>query len=385
MAETPKRVININGVQFRRDPTGKKLIRQTGDSPAVKSKTPKQVLLNGLPYVRSKRGNLVLSRKTSLVKSPSLRRKSSIKARKFCNFYRFGKCDKGAKCRFVHDPKRLAVCPAYIKGECTKGVECKLSHSPTKENMPTCLHFERGRCRKEDCFYLHVKLSADAPVCRSFALEGYCEAGDECRNRHVYQCPDFAAGKCTNEKCRLPHKVAKKRELPPKHVGKGKRPLSKEEQEAQDKEDEELMKLPIRPDFSIEPEVFAQKLREAQAGRDGNESDSDDFDIGDEQLLYWPMEDDSPVGEEGHEGSDHSLNEDEPEDDNDDEDQPEEDDDDDAEDDAEAGGSDDSEPEVIELFSESDEDGSSDEEDGSPFVTSPTRLPPSQTIDLTDD
>jgi hypothetical protein len=51
-----------------------------------------------------------------------------------------------------------------------------------------------------------VKVSQNAPVCPSFAKLGYCEAGDQCSNRHVYECPDYAAtGRCVNRGCRLDH------------------------------------------------------------------------------------------------------------------------------------------------------------------------------------
>jgi hypothetical protein len=51
-----------------------------------------------------------------------------------------------------------------------------------------------------------VKVSQNASVCPSFAKLGYCEAGAECPNRHVYECPDYAAtGRCVNRGCRLDH------------------------------------------------------------------------------------------------------------------------------------------------------------------------------------
>lgn len=46
----------------------------------------------------------------------------------------------------------------------------------------------------------------DAPVCRAFAMEGYCSKGLECRDKHIHVCPEFAeTGKCSNANCRLPH------------------------------------------------------------------------------------------------------------------------------------------------------------------------------------
>ncbi|RKO91228.1 hypothetical protein BDK51DRAFT_1860, partial [Blyttiomyces helicus] len=91
-----------------------------------------------------------------------------------------------------------------LKGDCTD-TNCRFSHTLTDKNMPICQHFERGRCTKDPCPYLHVKHDRNAPVCRPFATEGYCELGGQCKRRHVFLCPDFAAGSCTNKGCRLKH------------------------------------------------------------------------------------------------------------------------------------------------------------------------------------
>jgi hypothetical protein len=41
-------------------------------------------------------------------------------------------------------------------------------------------------------------------------MEGYCQKGLECQEKHVHVCPEFAeTGKCSNANCRLPH-VAKR-------------------------------------------------------------------------------------------------------------------------------------------------------------------------------
>ena len=35
---------------------------------------------------------------------------------------------------------------------------------------------------------------------------GYCEVGDKCENRHVFECPEFTeSGKCSKKGCKLPH------------------------------------------------------------------------------------------------------------------------------------------------------------------------------------
>lgn len=44
--------------------------------------------------------------------------------------------------------------------------------------MPTCNYFLEGRCLKDDCPYLHVKVSAKADICKDF-LVGYCKLAKE--------------------------------------------------------------------------------------------------------------------------------------------------------------------------------------------------------------
>lgn len=69
-----------------------------------------------------------------------------------------------------------------------------------------CSHFLRGRCTKDPCRYSHIHVAAGAPVCRSFAVLGYCERGAGCDERHVHECPEYSdTGICNNGKCRLPH------------------------------------------------------------------------------------------------------------------------------------------------------------------------------------
>lgn len=68
------------------------------------------------------------------------------------------------------------------------------------------MHFLRGRCSNPACRYSHVRVTPGAPVCRDFAVLGYCEKGDRCEERHVHECPDYANnGSCHKKKCTLPH------------------------------------------------------------------------------------------------------------------------------------------------------------------------------------
>lgn len=64
----------------------------------------------------------------------------------------------------------------------------------------------RGNCTNADCKYPHVRVNPGAPVCRAFAVLGYCSQGASCAERHVHECPDYSnKGLCRNKKCRLPH------------------------------------------------------------------------------------------------------------------------------------------------------------------------------------
>ncbi|KAM5434334.1 hypothetical protein McanCB21832_003743 [Microsporum canis] len=54
--------------------------------------------------------------------------------------------------------------------------------------------------------YTHARITPGAPVCRDFAILGYCSKGATCEERHVHECPDYAnTGNCGNKKCSLPH------------------------------------------------------------------------------------------------------------------------------------------------------------------------------------
>jgi hypothetical protein len=119
-----------------------------------------------------------------------------------------GECRRGPACHFVHDPDRVAVCKAFLaKGTCIHGSDCNLSHDLTSNRVPLCFHYARGNCMNgSSCRYPHVDVSPTAPVCHDFALLGYCDFGEDCQNRHVYECPDYSSTrKCDNPKCRLSH------------------------------------------------------------------------------------------------------------------------------------------------------------------------------------
>jgi len=121
-----------------------------------------------------------------------------------------GNCPFGPACKFSHDPEKVAICKTFLKtGSCAAGNSCDLSHSPTYHRVPACTHFLRGNCTKEACLYPHVHVSPSAPVCRPFATLGYCDNGEDCPKRHVFECPDYSnRGFCANRengKCQLAH------------------------------------------------------------------------------------------------------------------------------------------------------------------------------------
>lgn len=180
-----------------------------GKAPIVKRKpatTRRHHAKGNMVFVRGPEGYVRQGRSgKSLVLNSH---KSAIKKPRYCGFYtRYGKCPNGARCPFVHDTNRRAICPRFLHNRCKKtAAECRLSHTPNPHIMPHCVHFQKGHCTNDPCMYAHVLVSRDAPVCRAFAMEGYCPKGLECDEKHVHVCPEFAeTGKCSNANCRLPH------------------------------------------------------------------------------------------------------------------------------------------------------------------------------------
>ncbi|KAH8786598.1 hypothetical protein BGZ57DRAFT_881526 [Hyaloscypha finlandica] len=201
---TANNELDVNGIRFRVVQGGSKLVKVPGDLNAAKS-TPKSALVGGVRFYRSKSGNMYRSgivkayRRTGVVK----------KINEPCKiFTTTGSCPKGPRCRYIHDPTKVAVCKDFLqKGSCPSGDSCDLSHELTPERTPTCLHFAKGNCSNSNCRYTHVRVSPTAPVCRPFGIYGYCEKGASCTERHVYECPDFSnTGTCTTKGCKLPHR-----------------------------------------------------------------------------------------------------------------------------------------------------------------------------------
>ena len=119
-----------------------------------------------------------------------------------------GVCTKGLTCPYLHDPAKVSICPRFLRNSCPlPSTACPLSHIPDVHRMPHCLHFPY--CNKGTaCLYTHVHVSPTAKVCKDFVTLGWCERGLECKERHVWECPDFSeSGKCSRRGCKLPHVI----------------------------------------------------------------------------------------------------------------------------------------------------------------------------------
>jgi len=213
-----------------------------------------------------------------------------------------GKC-KNRKCRYIHDPDHVSLCPRFLKGNC-QVKDCPLDHSKNPKKLPLCVHFQNGNCLNDNCPYVHVKLNEDAPVCKDFALKGLCEKGLSCPNKHLYQCPEFAnTGKCTNIKCIFLHVSNKSSPKPafkkinelkntehsssssrsslsikPKFLQKRKE--EKEEKEKEEKEKEEMEKEKEKESKHEDIILFNndQDLNEIIQKREKEEEEEDDDD-----------------------------------------------------------------------------------------------------------
>ncbi|KAF9356989.1 hypothetical protein BGX26_004409 [Mortierella sp. AD094] len=234
MRDSSQDNIVINGVSFEMDPRGNKLVRRTttkdsGESSATENlsttapttsitkATPKQFSMGGVVYVRTRNGNLV---RATLVQKQLLEKRAAHEAlkakqkktapkkpRAFCKFFtRFGQCSRGPACPFVHSRTHLAICKKFLRGNCPNDANtCHLSHTPSPHTTPACSHFQRAACNKDNCLYPHIRINPQAPICRPFATEGWCETGINCKDRHVWICPDFGTPAGCKKKCGLAH------------------------------------------------------------------------------------------------------------------------------------------------------------------------------------
>ncbi|KAF7868475.1 hypothetical protein EAF04_005006 [Stromatinia cepivora] len=196
--------VTVNGIRFMVTKNGSKLVKASGDLTSANA-TPKTALIGGVKFYRSKNGNMY---REGIIKAT--RKHGVVKINEPCkSFTTTGTCNKGPKCRYIHDPSKVGVCKTFLlKGECPNGDSCDLSHDLTPERTPNCLHFAKGNCSNPDCRYTHVRVSPTALVCHSFGIYGYCDKGTTCTERHIHECPDFSnTGTCTTKGCKLPHRI----------------------------------------------------------------------------------------------------------------------------------------------------------------------------------
>ncbi len=218
------REMDVDGIRFRVAAGGSQL-RRIKEAANASLATPRRVVIAGVTFLRSRNGNLL---RYGLVKSKAIP----------CRYFALtGQCTRAQSCSYTHDPTRVAICPQYLRDKCDRGAFCNLSHEARPERVPTCIHFLHGSCSNDACRYAHVHVNAAAPVCRAFALAGYCGQGSSCHDRHVRECPQFAAtGKCDERGCKLPHVLragkTKTREL------KGNAKKGEEEEEEEEEEGE---------------------------------------------------------------------------------------------------------------------------------------------------
>ncbi|KAJ3288889.1 hypothetical protein HDU79_004490 [Rhizoclosmatium sp. JEL0117] len=233
------RQIIINGVEFKVDPSRRKLVRVQAEKTSSTSSTtkspplkiPKRIVIGKQAFIRSKTGNLIPQNTQ-------------------CVHYQRGSCKLAHKCPFVHDPARRLICRKYLSTVgCPKGATCNLAHTSTIHNTPVCLHFMTKRgCTNASCRYMHVKSDPASEICVAFAREGYC-AKEECKERHLWQCPDKDAGRvCSKgDKCKLPPCILERRGI---DVSKLTRKPVWEETESMEAEDgADDVVLLKKPDF----------------------------------------------------------------------------------------------------------------------------------------
>ncbi|XP_029905877.1 zinc finger CCCH domain-containing protein 3 isoform X2 [Myripristis murdjan] len=179
--------------------------------------SPQQVSLMSMPSGRPSNTRHVASRavQRSLAIIRHARQKKQQK--QYCMYYnRFGKCNRGSTCPYIHDPDKVAVCTRFLRGTCKQADgTCPFSHKVAKEKMPVCSYFLKGICNNSSCPYSHVYVSRKADVCQDF-IKGYCPQGEKCKKKHTLVCPEFSkTGSCPRgPRCKLQHRQNSKRSTP---------------------------------------------------------------------------------------------------------------------------------------------------------------------------
>ncbi|XP_067887514.1 zinc finger CCCH domain-containing protein 3 isoform X2 [Heterodontus francisci] len=93
-----------------------------------------------------------------------LAKQKKSKKKEYCMYYnRFGKCNRGDNCPYIHDPEKIAVCTRFLRGTCKKtDGTCPFSHKVSKD-----------KCKKKHTL-----------VCPEFSRTGSCALGSKCKLQH---------------------------------------------------------------------------------------------------------------------------------------------------------------------------------------------------------
>mmetsp|Transcript_7006 Transcript_7006/g.25833 ORF Transcript_7006/g.25833 Transcript_7006/m.25833 type:complete len:917 (-) Transcript_7006:908-3658(-) len=125
-----------------------------------------------------------------------------------CFDFTKGRCQRGAVCRFSHDPKKIeaaaaadknGICFDFTRGQCNRGASCRFSHDLNLLNQQSsnrssgiCFDFINGKCQRgAACRFSHDMSSAQTQaaatksngVCFDFT-KGRCQRGAACRFSH---------------------------------------------------------------------------------------------------------------------------------------------------------------------------------------------------------
>ncbi|KAL8772332.1 MAG: hypothetical protein Q9209_002544 [Squamulea sp. 1 TL-2023] len=129
--------IKIDGLNFQVLKSGSKLVRIFGPTDTLRS-TPKRANVQGVTFVRSKRGNLYRSGVIRASKMTDKAKKNSSLCKSFTktgtlHLLSMRHCNKGPACLYIHNPTDVAICSTYLqKGICPAGAcrkkRCDLPH-----------------------------------------------------------------------------------------------------------------------------------------------------------------------------------------------------------------------------------------------------------------
>ncbi|EDO15466.1 hypothetical protein Kpol_463p16 [Vanderwaltozyma polyspora DSM 70294] len=140
------------------------------------------------------------------------------------NFVKYGQCFNN-HCKLDHDDQVIALCRRNYSTRTCGDTQCLMNHN-LKFNpyiVPDCMKYLTGTCKHkygyenyhrngDSCIYIHSKevnpyREYPYPVCRQFAILGFCARGIHCLFKHLKDCPDFKVGApCLIPRCNYIHK-----------------------------------------------------------------------------------------------------------------------------------------------------------------------------------